>query len=69
MVPHSGYTPGDLGTGDSGCHSLEDKSTGMCMAFPGAPGPDSEAVLDSNEQYNLVAGQSCRQESRSRAPG
>lgn len=21
MVPHSGYTPGDLGTGDSGCHS------------------------------------------------
>lgn len=58
MVPHSGYIPGDLDTGDSGCHSLKDKLTGMYMVFPGAPGPDSEVVLDSHEQYNLVADRS-----------
>lgn len=43
-----------LETGAVTAWKTEVKSTGMCMAFPGAPGPHSEVALDSSDQYKLV---------------
>lgn len=45
MALHSGCTGGDLGTGDSGCHSLKDKKLTGIFCFPWGSGPLGESSI------------------------
>lgn len=65
MALHSGCTPGALGTADSGCHSLKDRSqvNKNVYGFAGGSWPSwrgRQAVLETRSNTSWCAGQGSR---------